>query len=638
MTGKRRWLRGLAFLSALFLLAILAWFFIFTSPESRAFGARVLEWHNTIEPTGKTKGQSIEGTITITQAEGIPAELLNQSAGFSYQWPDKLFIEARVEGESYFLSRSGEEIRINVPHNNLSLRGTNSVPRFSSRPDSVEPVDLPDFSLPVSKGQLRLLPALVRVKDISKNETGTIWEVQPKAFLAEKLGIPTGSTMKFSFAVESKNLRSIQVEDGKDLAVKVELSDLKIGDHDLDWSQWKGADLSENTEDVSLSHLVKFVDVTLSNLNDRIEPLPPETGKRELVARSGKGRLEIWDGTRVLFLQGTPEEMGRQQGELLTEEIHEVANRILYGIGVGSSFGKGRWFFGEIEEAVARLDPFIDRRYLREMDAVAEAAGMDKEEIRLANFFPELFHCTGFAIHGSATVDGKMYHGRVLDYMRGVGLEQNAVVMIVQPDVGNAWVNVGYASFIGTVTAMNEKKIAIGEMGGRGEGNWDGKPMAQLMREVMEKANTIEEAVAIMERGPRTCEYYYVISDGNSGRAVGITATPEKFETIWSGESHPELPHAVEDAVLLSAGDRYEELVQRVTSGHGRFDAASARELMSRPVCMNSNIQSVLFAPQNLDFWVANADSDKVASETRYTKYNLGEMLGKYPVVTDTSN
>ena len=60
--------------------------------------------------------------------------------------------------------------------------------------------------------------------------------------------------------------------------------------------------------------------------------------------------------------------------------------------------------------------------------------------------------------------------------MRGIGLEQNAVVIVHQPDKGYAWVNVGYAGFIGSVTAMNEKGIAIGEMGGRGYGNWDGRP------------------------------------------------------------------------------------------------------------------------------------------------------------------
>ena len=53
--------------------------------------------------------------------------------------------------------------------------------------------------------------------------------------------------------------------------------------------------------------------------------------------------------------------------------------------------------------------------------------------------------------------------------------------------------------------------------------------------------------------------------------------------------------------------------------------------LMKRPVCMKSNIHSVLFAPDTLDFWVANADSENVASHTRFTHYNLAELL-KPPV------
>lgn len=183
-----------------------------------------------------------------------------------------------------------------------------------------------------------------------------------------------------------------------------------------------------------------------------------------------------------------------------------------------------------------------------------------------------------------------------------------------------------YGGFVGSVTAMNEKHISVGEMGGRGEGK-DGKPMAQLIREVMEQASTLDEAIAIMRRGPRTCEYYYVIADGNTKRAAGIAATPTTFEVVLPGEAHPRLPHAIKDAVLMSAGDRYERLAERVQAGHGRLDAEGARRLMDRPVAMNSNIHSVLFAPETLEFWVANADSENVASHTRYTHYNLAELL-----------
>ena len=199
--------------------------------------------------------------------------------------------------------------------------------------------------------------------------------------------------------------------------------------------------------------------------------------------------------------------------------------------------------------------------------------------------------------------------------------------MVYQPNYGNAWVNLGYAGFIGSVTAMNEKGISIGEMGGAGYGDWDGKPMAELMREVMEKANTLDEAVAIMRNSARTCHYYYVVSDGKSKQAVGISASPTEFRVVHPGEAVPQLPHAFDDAVLLSAGSRYEELAARVKAGYGAFTPDSARDLMTRPVCMGSNIQSVLFEPDTLDFWVANADASHVASAARYTHYNLRELL-----------
>jgi isopenicillin-N N-acyltransferase-like protein len=155
--------------------------------------------------------------------------------------------------------------------------------------------------------------------------------------------------------------------------------------------------------------------------------------------------------------------------------------------------------------------------------------------------------------------------------------------------------------------------------------------MAELMREVMERASTLDEAVAIMRKGPRTCQYYYVISDGQSKAALGIAATPDTFEVVRPGESHKLLPHAIPDAVLLSAGDRYEHLAKRVRDGYGTFDAQSAIKLMTRPVCMTSNIQSVLFAPETLELWVANADRVNVASHTRFTHYTLKDLLASEP-------
>jgi hypothetical protein len=615
--------RKLLILLALVALPFVLWYGVLTSSDSRSTGRAALRMHSLIQPADPANAKTLAADITVTPSRGLPDEISGQLIHIDYQFPDRLRLSTTIDDKKYRIGRLADEIWLHAPENGLAVVGANDVARFAGDADSLDPIELPEFHLPIKRWQLRLLPAFI--ESDSK-------QFSFKSWARKWFDLPKG---QFGLAATEQGMPSqIQVTT-EDLIFDIEFSNQDAAAPHPD-TFWQIPVPEDEAELVAVSHLTRFAEVAISNLDAKIPTLGPATGSRKVLATHGNGRLEDIDGTRVLFLKGTPEEMGAQHGTLMRDEVRNLVDRIVYGVGVGSSLDKGRWFFGEIEEAQGRLEPFISERHIREMDSLAAAAGLHPQETRLSNFFPELFHCSGFALHGSATADGQMYHGRVLDYLRGLGLEQNATVMIVQPDQGNAWVNLGYAGFVGSVTAMNEKHLAIGEMGGRGEGNWDGTPMAQLMRDVMEGADTIDEAIEIMRNAKRTCEYYYVISDAkDGGRAVGIKATPELFETVWSGQSHPQLADPVEDTVLMSAGDRYKELVRRVKGDHGKFDADSARELMSRPVCMNSNIQSVLFAPGTLDFWVANADSENVASHTRYTHYNLAELLNEKPQFTD---
>lgn len=599
------------------------------------FAAALQKMAGIVEPVTGAEPQTFTTRLELVKAEGLPKDLAGHFATLALQAPDRLLVSAEHKGKTYSAGRDQQEVWAFVPDKNFGVIGKPGQTRFATAPGKKDKTTLGPLRLPLPREQVALLPLLMKVEALPAETLGEtkcrVLGITPKPEAIEALKIPNG-TLKLWLGESDGFPARVGYCDGKGINVEVQLSATKFS---APWpaEKWKlPARDGDKIETTALGHLTRFISVAASSLGQKIPSLGEATGERKVVATSGKGRLESYDGTRLLYLEGTPEEMGAQHGALLKKEIKDLVNRIVYGVGVGSSFAKGRWFFGEIEEAQNRINPFIDPRHLAEMDAIAMATGHEREEIRLANFFPELFHCSGFALFGDATVGGKMYHGRILDYLRGMGLEQNAVVMISKPDKGNAWANVSYAGFIGSVTAMNDKHVAIGEMGGRGEGNWDGKPMAQLVREVMEKANTLEEAVAIMRRGPRTCEYYYVISDAKTKTAVGIAATPTLFEVVKPGEAHPRLPHPIKDAVLMSAGDRYEELAKRVKASYGKFTADEARDLMTRPVCMTSNIHSVLFDPETLDFWVANADSKNPASHTRYTKYNLAQLLK--PVAT----
>ncbi|HET6248893.1 MAG TPA: C45 family peptidase [Tepidisphaeraceae bacterium] len=585
---------------------------------------------NIIDPPAASEPKTFLVTIKVMQADGLPKQAAGASAQIAFQSPDHLHIVASVDGESYSAGRDGGELWTDEPSKHFALLGKPGVLRFANDPKSVDATVLAPFSVPLSRTQISLAALALNVELLPSQKIGEmrceVLKISPGAAASELLHGQSGQVELWVRDGDHLPGRIICTDANK-TRVQVDLTDAKfVQAWEADaWKLHPAA--GDAVQTVAVSHLVKFLNLLPKMATEKCPTLPPATGDRRVVAVEGKGRLEMIDGARVLFLKGSPEEMGHQHGVLLKKEIHAVSNRILYGVGVGSSFARGSWFFGEVEKAEARLEPYMDPRYLTEEDAIAKAAGMNPQEARLANFFPELFHCSGFALMGKATADGHIYHGRVLDYLKGVGLEQNAVTIVHQPDYGHAWINISYAGFVGSVTAMNDQGISIGEMGGGGYGNWDGKPMAHLVREVMEKASTLDEAVKIMRDSPRTCQYYYVIADGKTHDAVGVSANPKEFVTIKPGEFHPLLPRPEPDTVLLSAGKRYETLTARVKENYGHFDAESARKLMDPPVCMNSNIQSVLFEPDTLDLWVANADGEHVASLTRYTHYNLRELL-----------
>lgn len=352
----------------------------------------------------------------------------------------------------------------------------------------------------------------------------------------------------------------------------------------------------------------------------------PPASAFEPAARQGRGLLVEKSGQRLLVMRGSPYEMGYQHGSLLREDVRRLADTALM-----VSFARHP---GRLEEAWERTRPFIPERYIEEMRGLADGAGLPPEKIFLANSFPELFHCSGVAVFGRASEGGRLLHGRVLDYMTGIGLQEQAVTMVFVPDGHIPFISAGFAGFAGVVTGMNARQVAIGEMGGAGFGDWDGVPMAFLMRRALEESAGLEEAVGLFREAPRTCEYYYLVSDGRAADARGLYCTPEEFDVLAPGEAHPKLdPAPPPDTVLMSAGERYRLLHQRVSEHYGAITPGVLKEIMKRPVAMESNLHNAVFAPADGLMWLAvagdPAEENFQACCREYVAYDLPAILAR---------
>ncbi|MGB9809454.1 MAG: C45 family autoproteolytic acyltransferase/hydrolase, partial [Caldanaerobacter sp.] len=189
-------------------------------------------------------------------------------------------------------------------------------------------------------------------------------------------------------------------------------------------------------------------------------------GEFKILAEEGRGKLLEKEGQKILILQGTSYEIGYQHGKLLKEDVAQVVETVIKK----SEESKP----GFLERAWEETKNYIPERYKEELRGLSEGAGLPLKDVEYANIFPELFHCSGIAVLNEATEYGKLLHARILDYTTYLGLQNHSVVMVVNPDGYYKFMNAGFAGFIGSVTGMNSEKIAIGEMGGGGEGKWSG--------------------------------------------------------------------------------------------------------------------------------------------------------------------
>ncbi|MFA6930804.1 MAG: C45 family peptidase [Lentisphaeria bacterium] len=349
----------------------------------------------------------------------------------------------------------------------------------------------------------------------------------------------------------------------------------------------------------------------------------------KITARDAHGLLVQTQGKRILFTAGTPEQMGAAHGHLLPKMVACVTPRTMSLVAAGYCFSTGKWFYDHLDEILNRARPHTPERFLKECQSMGMAAGITERDAFYGNFFSELFHCSGIAVRGSASANGEVLHARVLDYMADINLQKYALLQVFMPESHYAWLSVGYAGFLGTVTAMNEHGLAIGEMGGGGAGHWDGMPMCFLLRDIMECAKTVREAIEILQKTPRTCEYYYVISD-RSGDIAGIYATPEVLEILEAGQQHPKLPKVPDDTVMISGGSRAKVLSERLHEKHGSITPELMIEIIKRPVAMRSNLHNAIFQPSTLDVWFADAGQNKPACDMPYARVNLGKLLKFY--------
>lgn len=254
---------------------------------------------------------------------------------------------------------------------------------------------------------------------------------------------------------------------------------------------------------------------------------------------AGGGYMVERDGIKVLHFKGTPMEIGMQQALLLAEEANRL--RLLVDPTVQPHTGMDAlvWKFNDFYMAT-KLQPTFKRnipeRYIEEMAgfvyAISDGADHEISPVLTGNAMQELalIMCTSVAAWGSASADGRLYHARNLDNYFPMELIQSAVVMVVEPEGRLPFITLNYPANMGVMHALNSKGISVSmSYSFTDDANIDGMPYTFMLREIAERAETLEQAVAIIKQTPRTIGLNIMIGDAKIPKAIVVEVSADHY-------------------------------------------------------------------------------------------------------------
>ena len=225
-------------------------------------------------------------------------------------------------------------------------------------------------------------------------------------------------------------------------------------------------------------------------LRNLVDPVKPSW--RE--AKHGKGSLSLGPGgLPILRLRGTPEEIGAQHGTLLKREIKVLVDRYLPGF-LGSELAKAR-------RDARRFLPHISEARIREMRAMAKAAGVSFEDVLLAQTFADQYRawgCSCVTATGDARPSGPAF-GRNLDFIDMGFLHRFSLIVVIEPADGRRVASVSFPGLCGVISGMNEDGLAAAVMVVHtGSGCATGTPFGLLFRDVLERCKTSSQVPAVL--------------------------------------------------------------------------------------------------------------------------------------------
>ncbi len=350
-------------------------------------------------------------------------------------------------------------------------------------------------------------------------------------------------------------------------------------------------------------------------------PLPTDTSIMQLKpeARDGKVWLgKSWvgrrDGLLVVYLKGSPFEMGYAEGVLLHDQMHTLENEFLQMI---RGYLPQHWLMEMLKYYVIyrnrHLSDYVPLDYRMEIygttlgcpDIHPEEgpyynrllnyhAAHDVSYMMIDNpFISARAGCTAFGAWGGATANGHLITGRNFDWEAAEVFSRDRVVMMCEPDNGIPFISLSWAGMAGVVSGMNRAGVSVTVNGAPSSlPRETATPVAMVAREIMENAHNLDESLNILRNAKVFVSTLWLVGSRADGKFVVVEKTPDvtqvrepegdsivcanHFQTPGL-KNNPRNTNYMAEATSVSRAVRLKELIQ---AAHGTIDVSKAVEFL----------------------------------------------------------
>ncbi|MEI6083901.1 MAG: C45 family autoproteolytic acyltransferase/hydrolase [Verrucomicrobiota bacterium] len=285
-------------------------------------------------------------------------------------------------------------------------------------------------------------------------------------------------------------------------------------------------------------------------------PLPPEATAvlaQRIVEHDGKRWVgRCWagqhEGLPVLYLTGTPFEMGYASGLLNRDRLYALEDAALAMV---HRYVPHEWTITLLKNYIIyrnrHLMEFVPPRF--QMELFGMTRGCPDIHPKLGSYYNRVLNyhaaqdisymlidnplvmgngCTSFGAWGTATANGHLLAGRNFDWEADPIFDRDRLVTLCEPADGIPFVSLAWAGMAGVVSGLNRAGVSVALNGAPSELPHEiGTPAAIVAREILERAHNLAEATAILEDAHVFVSTLWLIGSRADGRFIVVEKTPQ---------------------------------------------------------------------------------------------------------------